>query len=52
MPKMKTLLGYIAFAMVVWWVITNPAQAATVVKHVSVFITTAATGIGQFMGAL
>lgn len=50
--KVKTIIGYIVIASVVWWVVNNPAQAAAAVKQLSVMIATIANGFGAFLGAL
>lgn len=50
--KLKTIIGYAVIVMVAWWAVTNPVEAGTTVKHLSVLLATAANGFGKFLGAL
>jgi hypothetical protein len=46
--SLKTILGYLAVAFVLWWVIEAPSSAAHLVHNISTFLTTAAAGLSSF----
>jgi hypothetical protein len=48
----KSIAGYLALALVIWWVIEAPASAAHVVHNIGEFITSAANGVTQFFGGI
>jgi hypothetical protein len=50
--KLKTVLGWLAVAFVIWWVIEDPTGAAHVVSNIGVFLSTAAHGISSFFASL
>ncbi|HZI75808.1 MAG TPA: hypothetical protein VFD73_17650, partial [Gemmatimonadales bacterium] len=45
----KTLMGWVAIAFVVWWVIEEPASAAHLVHNIGAFLSTAAHGLSSFV---
>lgn len=45
----KTLAGYAAIAFVVWWVIEQPTSAAHIVHNIGAFLSTAASGLSNFV---
>jgi hypothetical protein len=48
----KTVVGWLALAFVIWWVIEAPASAAHVVNNIGNFLTTAAHGITTFFASI
>jgi hypothetical protein len=48
----KTILGYLAIAFVVWWVIEQPSGAAHVVHNIGAFLTSAAHGLSNFFASV
>jgi hypothetical protein len=50
--KMKTVLGWVALAFVIWWVIEQPAAAAHLVHNIGVFLSNAAIGLSNFFKSL
>lgn len=45
----KTVVGWVAVGVVVWWVIMNPADAAHLVHNMGAFMSSAAGGVRQFV---
>jgi hypothetical protein len=50
--NLKTVIGWLALAFILWWIIVEPASAAAVVKDIGNFLSTAAHGIADFFAAL
>ena len=50
--NLKTVLGWLALAFVLWWIIVEPASAAHVVHNIGAFLATAAHGIATFFASL
>jgi hypothetical protein len=50
--NLKTILGWLALAFVVWWIIEEPTSAAHVVNNIGAFLTSAAHGISSFFSSL
>jgi hypothetical protein len=50
--KLQTILGYLAIAFIVWWVIEQPAGAAHVVHNIGAFLTSAAHGLSNFFASI
>ncbi len=50
--NLKTILGWLALAFVIWWIIEEPASAAHVVNNIGAFLTSAAHGISSFFASL
>jgi len=48
----KTVLGWLALAFVVWWIIEEPAAAAHFVHNIGVFLTSAAHGLSNFFASI
>ena len=48
----KSIAGYLAIALVIWWVIEAPASAAHVVHNIGTFLSSAASGITQFFASI
>jgi hypothetical protein len=48
----KTVLGWLAIAFIVWWVIEQPAAAAHVVHNIGAFLTSAAHGLSSFFSSI
>jgi hypothetical protein len=46
--SLKTILGYLSVAFVLWWVIEAPSSAAHLVHNISTFLTTVAAGLSSF----
>jgi hypothetical protein len=49
---LKSILGWLAVAFVIWWIVEDPAGAAHVVHDLGTFLTTAAHGISNFFSSL
>jgi hypothetical protein len=50
--NLKTVLGWLAVAFVIWWIIEDPTSAAHVVHNIGTFLTSAAHGISSFFSSL
>ena len=50
--NMKTILGWLAIAFVVWWVIEQPTAATHVVRKIGAFLTSAAHGLSSFFASI
>lgn len=50
--KLGTILKWAALAFVVWWVVTQPANAAHLVHNIGTFLTTAAHGLSNFVTSI
>jgi hypothetical protein len=50
--NMKTVLGWLAIAFIVWWVIEQPTAAAHVVHNIGAFLTAAAHGLSNFFSSI
>ena len=50
--KLKTILGYLAVAFILFFVIKDPAGAAHVVTNIGNFLASAARGIATFFASL
>lgn len=50
--NLKTILGWLALAFVVWWIIEQPSAAAHVVHNIGVFLTSAAHGLSNFFASI
>jgi hypothetical protein len=48
----KSIAGYLAIALVIWWVIEAPTSAAHVVHNIGTFLSSAASGITQFFSSI
>ena len=50
--NVKTILGWLALAFVVWWIIEQPSGAAHVVHNIGAFLTSAAHGLSNFFASI
>jgi len=50
--NLKTVLGWLAVAFVIWWIIEDPAGAAHVVHNIGAFLTSIAHGLSTFFASL
>ena len=50
--NVKSIIGYLAIAFVVWWVIEQPAGAAHVVHNIGAFLTQTAHGLSNFFASI
>jgi hypothetical protein len=50
--KLGTILKWAALAFVVWWVVTEPTNAAHLVHNIGTFLTTAAHGLSNFVTSI
>ena len=50
--NLKSIIGYLAIAFVVWWVIEQPSGAAHVVHNIGAFLTSAAHGLSNFFASI
>jgi hypothetical protein len=50
--NLKTVLGWLAVAFVIWWIIEAPGGPAHVVHNIGTFLTTAAHGISTAFNSI
>ena len=50
--SLNTVLGWVAFAFVVWWVIEDHNAAAHLVHNIGTFLAGAAAGLSHFFATL
>ncbi|MGD0558407.1 MAG: hypothetical protein ABSA93_25955 [Streptosporangiaceae bacterium] len=50
--KLGTILKWAALAFVVWWVVTEPTNAAHLVHNIGDFLTNAAHGLSNFVTSI
>ena len=50
--SLKTILGYVAAAFVVWWIVKEPTSAAHLVTNIGNFLSTAASGFSHFVSSI
>jgi hypothetical protein len=50
--SLKTVLGWLAVAFIVWWIIEQPTGAAHIVHNIGVFLTTVAAGLSHFFASI
>jgi hypothetical protein len=50
--NLKTVLGWVAVAFIIWWIIEDPAGASHVVHNTGGFLNSAAHGISDFFSCL
>jgi hypothetical protein len=50
--KPKQILGWLAIAFVIWWVIKEPTNAGHVVRNIGTLLTTSANGVSSFFTSL
>ena len=50
--NLKTVLGWLAVAFVIWWIIEDPTRAADIVHNIGTFLVTATYGISSFFASL
>ena len=48
----KSILGWLALALVIWWVIEQPTSAAHVVHNIGTFLSSAAHGLSTFFASI
>lgn len=46
--SLKTILGWLAVAAIVWWIIEQPDGASHIVHNIGTFLTTMASGLPHF----
>lgn len=50
--NLKSILGWLAIAFIVWWIIQQPSGAAHVVTNISHAITALAHGLSSFFASV
>ena len=50
--SLRTVLGWLAVAFILWWIIEEPQQAAAVVRDIGDFLSNAAHGVATFFSSL
>jgi hypothetical protein len=50
--SLKTILGWLAVAFVVWFVIEQPDAAAHIVHNIGTFLTNVASGLSHFFSSI
>jgi hypothetical protein len=50
--NIKTVIGWLVLAFILWWIIAEPASAAHVVHNIGAFLTNAAHGFATFFASL
>jgi hypothetical protein len=49
---LKTVLGWLVVAFIVWWIIEDPTGAANVVHNIGHILTSVARGLSSFFASL
>jgi hypothetical protein len=52
MPSGRTILWFLFWAFLIWWVISNPAGAAHAVHAIGHLFTRVAAGLSSFFSSL
>jgi hypothetical protein len=50
--SLKTILGWLAVAFIVWWVIEQPSGAAHVVHNIGAFLTTTTSNLSRYFASI
>ena len=50
--SLKTILGWLAVAFIVWWIIEQPDGAAHIVHNIGTFLNTVASGLSHFFASI
>jgi hypothetical protein len=50
--NLKTVIGWLVLAFILWWIIVEPASAAAVVHGIGNFLSSAAHGLATFFSSL
>ena len=50
--NLKAVLGWVAVAFIVWFILVEPAAAATVVHNIGAFLSSAAHSISTFLTSI
>lgn len=50
--SLKTILGWLAVAFILWWVIQQPTDAAHFVHNIGTFLTDVASGLSHFFASI
>lgn len=50
--NLKTILGWVAVAFIVWWVLVDPAGAAHIVHNIGAFLSAAAHSLTTFLTSI
>ena len=50
--SVKSIVGWIVLAFIVWWILVEPAAAAHVVHNIGAFLSSAAHGISTFVTSI
>ena len=50
--KLSQIVKWLALAFVVWWVVTQPTNAAHLVHNIGTFLSTAASGLSHFVTSI
>jgi len=48
----KTIAGFLATALIIWWVIESPTGASHVVHNIGTFLSSAASGVSSFFASI
>jgi hypothetical protein len=50
--KPSKIIGYLAIAFIIWWVIQEPTSAAHLVHNIGAFLSDAAHGLSSFVASI
>jgi hypothetical protein len=50
--SLKSILGWIVLAFIVWWILVEPAAAAQVVHNIGAFLSSAAHSLSTFFTSI
>lgn len=50
--SLKTVLGWLIVAFIVWWIIVDPGGAAHVVRSIGAVLAAAAHGLSTFFSSI
>jgi hypothetical protein len=48
----KIILGWLAIAVIIWWVIEQPAAVAHLIHNIGAYLSTAAAGLSNFVSSI
>jgi hypothetical protein len=50
--SVKSIVGWIVLAFIVWWILVEPAAAAHVVHNIGAFLSSAAHSLSTFVTSI
>jgi hypothetical protein len=50
--SVKSIVGWVVLAFIVWWILVEPAAAASVVHNIGAFLSSAAHALSTFITSI